>query len=40
MGQWKTLAHRTCSWVKRVVEGIAAPWITGAEIESKKKKKI
>jgi len=40
MGQRETLAHRTRSWVKRVVEGITAPWITGVELEVKKKKRI
>ena len=40
IGQRETLAHRTRSWVKRAVEGIAAPWITGVEVEVKKKKKI
>ena len=39
MGQRETLAHRTRSWVKRAVEGIAAPWIARVEIEGKKKKK-
>ena len=39
MGQHETLAHRTRSWVKRAVEGIAAPWIARVEIEGKKKKK-
>jgi hypothetical protein len=34
------MAHITRSWVKRAVEGIAALWITGVEVESKKKKKI
>ena len=33
------LAHITRSWVKRAVEGIAAPWVTGVEVESRKKKK-
>ena len=40
MGQQKVLAHRTCSWVKRAVKGIAAPWVTGVEVEMKKRKKI
>ena len=39
MGQQKLLAHRTRSWVKRAVKGIAAPWVAGVEIESRKKKK-
>jgi hypothetical protein len=25
--------------VKRAIEGIAAPWVTGVEVESRKKKK-
>ena len=33
------LAHRTRSWVKRAVKGIAAPWVTGVEVESRKKNK-
>ena len=33
------LAHRTHSWVKGAVKGIAAPWVTGVEVESRKKKK-
>ena len=40
MGQRETLAHRTRSWVKRAVKGIATPWITGVEVEVKKKKKV
>ena len=39
MGQQRLLAHRTRSWVKRAVKGIAALWVTGVEVESKKKKK-
>ena len=39
LGQQRVLAHRTCSWVKRDVKGIAAPWVAGVEIESRKKKK-
>ena len=33
------MAHRTRSWVKSVVKGIAASWVAGVEIESRKKKK-
>jgi hypothetical protein len=33
------LAHRTRSWAKRAVEGIAAPWIAGFEIKEKKMKR-
>ena len=40
MGQQEMLAHRTRSWVKRAVEGIAAPWIMGVEVEVMKNKKI
>ena len=40
MGQRDVLAHKTRSWVKRAIEGIAAPWIAGVEVEVKKKKKI
>ena len=36
MGQQRVLAHRTCSWVKRAVKWIAAPRITGVEVESRK----
>ena len=32
------LAHRTHSWVKRAIKGIAVPWVAGVEVESKKKK--
>ena len=39
MGQQRLLAHRTRSWVKRAAKGIAAPWVTGVEVESRKKKK-
>ena len=39
MDQWEMLAHRTRSWVKRAVEGIATPWIARVEIEVKKKEK-
>ena len=38
IGQRETLAHRTRSWVKRAVKEIAAPWVAGVEVESKKKK--
>ena len=38
MGQRVLVVHGTSSWVKRAVEGIAAPWITGVEVEVKKKK--
>ena len=31
-------AHRTRSWVKRAVKGIAVPRVAGVEVESKKKK--
>ena len=37
--QQRVPAHRTRSWVKRAVKGIAAPWVAGVEIESRKKKK-
>jgi len=33
-------AHRTRFWVQRADEGIAAPWVAGFEIESRKNKKI
>ena len=33
------LAHITRSWVKRDVKGIAALWVAGVEVESRKKKK-
>ena len=33
------VAHRTRSWVKRAVKGIAAPWVAGVDVESRKKKK-
>ena len=39
LGQQRVLAHRTCSWVKRDVKGISAPWVAGVEIESRKKEK-
>ena len=39
MGQQRVLARGTRSWVKRAVKGIAAPWVVGVEVESKKKKK-
>ena len=39
MGQQRLLAHRTRSWVKRAAKGIAAPWVTGVEVESRKKQK-
>ena len=33
------VTHRTRSWVKRAVKGIAAPRVLGVETESRKKKK-
>ena len=39
MGQWVMLAHRTRSWVKRAVEGIASPWVGGVKIEEKENEK-
>ena len=37
--QERLLAHITRSWVKRAVKEIAAPWVAGFEVESRKKKK-
>ena len=34
------VAHKTRSWVKRAVEGLAASWVAGFEIEEKKIEKI
>ena len=39
MVQERLLAHITRSWVKRAVKEIAAPWVAGFEVESRKKKK-